>query len=206
MLTLTKNGAAVRTFASKEEFVASQLRGTPTQVGGPMTNIGNVAELPQDALLGSPVDNFSVTLVNACLVTKTFIIGDPTTGIGQQLGGTLLNPTACSFDGATPGSGVAAMKAMFGYRPIAIRGFNYQTSSTALQFANKLQQVTADVNGELYRKPVNVAIQRRNNQFDELLMTLSLRTPFTFNPVRAMTLAVLAGETVSLEFDVFMVA
>ncbi len=206
MMTLMKNGKAVRTFATTEDFVANQLKAAPTQVGAPMTNIGNVAELTQDALLGASLDNFSVTLVNACLVAKTFIIGDPTTGIAVQMGGTLLNPTTCSFDGATPGSGVAAMKQMFGFRPIAVRGFNYQTSSTALQFANKLQQVTADVNGQFFRNPINVAAQRRNNQFDELLMTLSLRTPFAFNQTRALTLTVLAGETVSLEFDVFMVA
>lgn len=171
-----------------------------------MTNIGNVAELPADPLMGAPLDNFSVTLVNPCLVPKTFIIGDPTQGIAQQMGGTLLNPTACSFDGAVVGSGVAAMKLMFGLRPVSIRGFNYQTSTTALQFANKLQQVNADMNGQFSRNPVNVAIQRRNNQFDELLMTLSFRTPFVFNPLRALTLTVLASETVSLEFDVFMVA
>lgn len=205
-MQLLKNGQLVRSFASKEEFVAAELKPSPRPQGAPMTNIGNVAELPADPLLGQDLDNFSVTLENTSSVEQTFIIGDPTTMIAVQAGGTLLNPTACSMDGAVKGSGVLAMKEMFGLVPIAIRGFNYQVTNSPLQFGKKLQQVTADMNGQFSRNPVNVAIQRRNNQFDELLMTLSLRTPFAFTAKRALTLTLMPLEVVQLEFDVFMVA
>jgi hypothetical protein len=145
-------------------------------------------------------------LANACSAAQTFIIGDPTGLVAVQAGGTFLNPTGCSADGAVKGSGVSAMKQLFGFRGLAIRGFNYQTSSTALQFAEKLQLLNAEIKGSFQREPVNVAINRRNNQFDELLMTLDMVNPIVLNPFRALALRVLPGETVSLEFSVFMVA
>ena len=171
-----------------------------------MVNIGNVAEVTSD-VGGVPLpDNFWVELANACSAPQTFIIGDPTGLVAIQNGGTLLNPTACSADGATGGSGVQAMKQMFGLRGVAIRGFNYQTSSSALQFGNQLQELNAEVKGSFMRSPINVSINRRNNQFEDLLMTLDLVNPLVLNPFRAMALTVLGNETVRLDFSVFMLA
>lgn len=200
---LSRNGTKLAQ-VSKEDYVAGQLNRTPVQVGMPMTNVGTIGQLPADTLSGANVDTFSCTLENTCSAEQTYIIGDPTGLIAVQSGGTLLNPTATSADGAVKGSGVLAMKQMFGFSPIAIQGFNYECSTTPLQFAKKLQQVVADVDGQFARKPISVSAQRRNNQFDELLMTLQFPVPFTFTPKRALTLTVLPGETVSLVFDVFM--
>lgn len=205
-MQLIKNGKVIRTFATREEAVASELKPQPTSVGRPMVNIGNVAEVASDTGGVGLVDNFTVELSNACSAPQTFIIADPTGLVAIQAGGTFLEPTACSADGSVKGSGVAAMKAMFGFRALAVRGFNYSTSSNPLQFAEKLQLLNAEIKGSFQRDPVNVAINRRNNQFDDLLMTLDLVNPILLNPFRALALRVLGNETVSLEFSVFMVA
>ncbi len=204
---ITKSGRAVRQFASREEMIAAELKPTPTTVGRPTVNIGTVASMPNETGVLPMLVDFSVELDNSAgLADATYIIGDPTGLVALQNGGTLLNPTGCSADGAVKGSGVLAMKQMFGLRPVAVRSFNYQTSSNAAQFANKLQSLNADVQGGFSRVPNNVAIQRRNNQYDELLMTLDLVVPFTFTPFTALTLVVLTGELVNLEFSVYMVA
>lgn len=205
-ITLSKNGRIIRQFASREEMVASELRPSPTSVGNPMVNVGNVAPVSND-MGGVPFpDNFSVELANACAAPKDFLIGDPTGMIALAAGGTFLNPTGCSLDGAVKGSGVSAMKQLFGLRGLAVRGFNYATSSKASQFSQKLMEANAEINGAFMRNPINVAIQRRNNAMDDLLMTLELVTPFVFNSFRGLVLRVEANETVNLEFSVFMLS
>jgi hypothetical protein len=204
MTTFTKSGRALRSFASREEMVASELKSPPIAVGGQLVNQGTVGELNADSASAPLTDNFSMELDNPGITNLTFILGDPTGGIAVQAGGVFNDPTACSFDGAVAGSGVAAMKAMFGLRPIAISGINYETSTDARQLSQKLSMIGADVNGTFTRTPLNVAINRRNNQFDDLLITLALVNPFTFTPFRALTLVVLPGETVNLDFSVYM--
>lgn len=206
-ITITKGGRTVRQFASKEEMVAAELRPAPVAVGRPTVNIGTVAEMPNDSAMMPLLTDFSVELDNSAgAAVANYIIGDPQGLIAVQNGGVLLNPSACSADGAVRGSGVLAMKALFGQRPVAVRSINYATSSNALQFNQKLQSLSADIQGGFSRTPQNVAINRRNNQFDELLLTLDLVVPFVFNPFSALLLPVLAGETVTLEFSVYMVA
>ena len=206
-MLISKNGRAIRQYASKEEMIAAELRPTPTAVGRPTVNIGAVAEMPNETGQLPMLTDFSVELDNSAgLTDASYIIGDPTGLVALQNGGTLLNPDGCSADGAVKGSGVLAMKKMFGFRPVAVRSFNYQVSSDPAQFSRKLRSLTADIQGGFSRVPNNVAIQRRNNQFDENLMTLDLVIPFVFTPFSALTLVVMAGETVNLEFSTYMVA
>lgn len=191
--------------ASKEALVASVMTPTPTEVGAPMGNIGNVATVSSEPVMGDLLDSFGVTLENTSSNPQAFIIGDPTGQVATKLPGSYLNPTGSTNDGNVKGSGVLSQKAMFATQPIAIRGFNYQTSSSALQFGNRLMMASGNVDGSITIRPLNVQLYKRNNAFDDLLMTFSLRVPFVFNNRTALTLVVLPNETVQLDFEPYMV-
>lgn len=182
---------------------AAELQPPVMAVGAPISNVGSVSTLPGYQGMLPPLDSFSVTLANASSVAFTYIIGDPTGGLENAIGGTLNDPTSCSWNGA---GGVTPMKLSFGYAPVAIRGFNYQTSSNASQFFQTFQVVTADIKNNIIRNPLPIAQAQRNTQFNDLLLTIDLARPVILNWQNALVVTVLAGETVNIEFYPYMAA
>ncbi|WKZ67161.1 MAG: hypothetical protein QY325_04345 [Flavobacteriales bacterium] len=204
---LSPNGKPIARVATREEVVASELRQAPMRVGQPAFNVGSVAPIANAPTSIGALDNFTVELQNTCSATQSFIIGDPSQGIAALSGLTLLDPTGCSLDGPVKGSGVAAMKQLFGFRSVSVNWFNYFTSSSALQFNQRMRRAVIEIDGTLSFKPVNIAIQLRNNQFDDLLVTPDMSAnPLIFNWNQALIVPVLAGETVTLEMSPGMVA
>lgn len=174
---------------------------TPMLTGAPLGNIGNVAKLQGYQGSLPPLDTFTVVLANASSGAQVYIIGDPTGGLANMVGGTVNQPTSCSWGGA---AGVTPMQLSFGYAPVSLTGYNYQTSSDAAQFNQNFELVSSDIKGNLLRNPVAIANAQRNNQFNDLLLTIELATPVILNWNNALLVTVLAGETVNLVFTPYM--
>ena len=84
--------------------------------------------------------------------------------------------------------------------PIVINGFNYQTSSSASQFANAFDIIRGSIDGRIVKHPNVIAKAKRNTQFDSLLLTIDER--FIVDSQTAIEVVVKASETVTLTFFV----
>lgn len=166
---------------------------SPQDGFGAIGNVGAVSNYPTAMVMGQQLDSFNVTMTNASSASLLYIIGDPHDLIADEIGGTLNDPTSASVN-------VQAMKAAFANAPVAVLGWNYQVQTSATQFGQNCFFYGADINGQLFRKPVPVSQGKRNNQFDPLLLTLEFDMPFVFTWNTAIVLSVLPGESVYFEF------
>lgn len=169
------------------------LQPAPSDGFSQIGNVGAVSDYPTTLVMGQQLDSFNVTMTNASAVAKTYIIGDPNDLIADEVSGTLNDPTSASVN-------VQAMKRTFANAPVAVLGWNYQVQQSAQQFGQNCYFYGADINGQLFRKPVPVSQGKRNNQFDPLLLTLQFQMPFVFTWNTAIVITVMAGESVYFEF------
>ena len=97
-------------------------------------------------------------------------------------------------------SPVSAITSTTVANPIVINGFNYQTSSSASQFANAFDIIRGSIDGRIVKHPNVIAKAKRNTQFDSLLLTIDER--FIVDSQTAIEVVVKASETVTLTFFV----
>ena len=108
------------------------------------------------------------------------------------------NSGAGTFSGTI--SPVSAITSTTVANPIVVNGFNYQTSSSASQFANAFDIIRGSIDGRIVKHPNVIAKAKRNTQFDSLLLTIDER--FIVDSQTAIEVVVKASETVTLTFFV----
>ena len=86
-------------------------------------------------------------------------------GLFQQNSGIAVIPP----DSAT--SSVSGIKSMSGKAPVLLKGFNYQVTTSPAQFSNPLRMTLADADGSTRIVSLNAQQARRNNQFQNNLLT-----------------------------------
>lgn len=137
---------------------------------------------------------FALTMVNSSSIDETFIIGDPNGIIESASGQSFSKPTS------TTGVTYPTMVRSFAANPVDSALLNYEVSVSALQFSKSFQYVRADIDGSYCTKPVGVSNAKRNNQFNDKLLSLVFNE-LLFDEFNGLLLTVGAGETVNWSFE-----
>lgn len=155
-----------------------------------ISQFGSVSEL--DA---GNADFFSLTFAPSGTTAKTYVIGDPSGIVEAASDINWFEPDRSST------STVAAIKAQFN-TPYLIVGMNYQVTTSAAQFAEKVKLVSGNSSGMFISKPINISGAQRNTQYNDKLLTVKFPGGIRMDRYTALTIRVLGGETVTLTFFV----
>lgn len=139
---------------------------------------------------------FSLQLTNSSSNRLTYIIGDPN-GIVESA----FAPAVAYSQPISNTISYAAILASLVSGALNITGINYSVTTSANQFNNPFQFVSADIDGSSHSQPVGVALAKRNNQFNANLLTLKFRRCI-LDDLHALRLQVDPGESVGLDFFV----
>lgn len=128
---------------------------------------------------------------SAGVSAKVYGIGDPE-GLVAAVTGVTLNVADST------GSGVAGdvINNMLRSK-LAITGFNYEASASAGQLSNNPVILRADLDGTSTQAPIKTDASKRNNQFNDKLLTVKFPAPVILDSFSAIKLSVNAGETVT---------
>jgi hypothetical protein len=159
------------------------MRPLPSNHGGPVQEMVT----PYSAV--NVPEPISLVLDNQTAGTKTYVIGDPNGTISEAGGVSASNP-----DSGTIAPEIIART--LASSPIVIGQINYQVAVSESQFSKKFWEAFADIDGKYLIQPLNIAAAKRNNQFNEKLLTLNVHIALT--QFRCLFLEVGAGETVTL--------
>lgn len=159
-------------------------------------NAGAISDVA--AQTADSVDNLTFILDhsagNAGDDDMNFMIGDADGMIALAAGGVYVKPTSTSQFNATIVEKIMARAAL-------VVGFiNVTTTVGAAQFAKPLLVHKADLSGGYSRKVISFGGLTRNNQQNQLTQSVRLpkKSRFGINYQRSCSLAVVAGEKVSL--------
>lgn len=160
-----------------------------------VTNVGAVAKVNRGMKRLSPLGSFSVTLDNSAgVAVKNYIIND-NTGIIEATSG-ISSPAKPDSGTVTP----SVMEKVIGEGAVAIKAIQYETDTSAAQFAQPFKFWTADMDGQASPEPIDIAAFKRNNAFNPLLLTLEFPEAQVLSWNRTLQVSVKAGETVTLTF------
>lgn len=140
--------------------------------------------------------SFAVTLNNSAgMVTKKYVIGDPTGLIASLAGG---GYSAADSGSVTP----SLMNLTFNRGVVLVGVINYETTVGVAQFAASFKSAKVEIDGTLtpfnYASAISAA--RRNTAFNAKLLTVTLNEPLVLSTFSALLVEVIAGETVILTF------
>lgn len=139
--------------------------------------------------------SFRVTLT-ATGADRTFIIGDRTGLIaGLNSGNTYVEPTSASVP-------VAALKTFLGKRTL-ISAFNISASVSAANLSNNPVLLSADIDGTVNSKQIDLSTAVRNDAQNDKLLTVDFSdSPFLLDDNHCMSIFVPQDETITITFTI----
>lgn len=199
--TLISSTPTVVTRITDTTSAVKQISGEIEAQSGAGKNIGSVAQVMNDTLMGKKLRPISFIFDNSAgAVANTFLMGDPTGLIAEvnNLGGAL-SPTGVKTTHDV-------FKATLVSAPIAVKSIQYQVLNNPSQFSNNFEVVLADIDAQKNSVIEEPSAFIRNNQFNDKLLTMDFENPIIFNWQRALVLEVNAGEVATLTFFVGLAA